>query len=67
MPKMIELKEVQRLIGEGAQVLDVMSRDEYEESHLPGANHISIKELDEQNTAALDRGRPVITYCYDYQ
>jgi hypothetical protein len=26
MPKMIELEEVQRLIGDGAQVLDVMSR-----------------------------------------
>lgn len=67
MPKMIELEEVQRLIGEGAQVLDVMSRSEYEDSHLPGAIHISLKELDEQSTAALDRGRPVITYCYDYQ
>jgi rhodanese-related sulfurtransferase len=67
MPKMIELEEVQRLIGEGAQVLDVMSRSEYEDSHLPGAIHLSLKELDEQTAAALDRGRPVITYCYDYQ
>jgi rhodanese-related sulfurtransferase len=67
MPKMIELEEVQRLIGEGAQVLDVMSRSEYEDSHLPGAIHISLKELDEQTAAALDRSRPVITCCYDYQ
>jgi rhodanese-related sulfurtransferase len=37
MPKMIELEEVQRLLGEGAQILDVMSRSEYEESHIPGA------------------------------
>jgi rhodanese-related sulfurtransferase len=67
MPKMIELEEVRRLIGEGAQVLDVMSQSEYEDSHLPSAIHISLKELDEQAAAALDRGRPVITYCYDYQ
>jgi rhodanese-related sulfurtransferase len=67
MPKMIELEEVQRLIVEDAQVVDVMSRSEYEDSHLPGAVHISLKELDEQGAAALDRGRPVITYCYDYQ
>ena len=67
MPTMIDLDEVQRLIGEGAQLLDVMSRSEYEDSHLPGAIHISIKELDEQSAARLDRGRPVITYCYDYQ
>jgi rhodanese-related sulfurtransferase len=67
MPNMIELEEVQRLVGGGAQLLDVMSQSEYEDSHLPGAIHISLKELDEQTTAQLDRGRPVITYCYDYQ
>ena len=67
MPKMIELDEVQRLIADGAQLLDVMSRSEYEESHLPGAIHISLKELDENSTGRLDLGRPVIAYCYDYQ
>jgi rhodanese-related sulfurtransferase len=67
MPKMIELEEVQQLIGEGAQLLDVMSREAYDESHLPGAIHISLKELDEQTAARLDRDRPVITYCSDYQ
>ncbi len=67
MPKMIELDEAQRLIADGAQVLDVMSRGEYEDSHLPGAIHISLKELDEQNARRLDRDRPIIAYCYDYQ
>ncbi len=67
MPKMIDLEEVQRLADEGAQLLDVMSRGEYEDSHLPGAIHISLKELDAQSAAKLDRSRPVITYCYDYQ
>jgi rhodanese-related sulfurtransferase len=67
MPTMIELEEVQRLLGEGAQLLDVMSREAYEHSHLPGAIHISLKELDKQSTARLDRDRPIITYCSDYQ
>jgi rhodanese-related sulfurtransferase len=67
MPKMIELEEVRRLIAERAHVLDVMSREAYEDSHLPGAIHISLKELDEQSTARLDRDRPVITYCSNYQ
>lgn len=67
MPKMIELDEVRRLIAEGAQVLDVMSLEAYEDSHLPGAIHISLKELDEQGVARLDRDRPVITYCSNYQ
>jgi rhodanese-related sulfurtransferase len=66
MPKMIELQEVLRLIGDGAQLLDVMSRNAYEDSHLPGAIHISLKELDARSAARLDRQRPVVTYCNDY-
>jgi rhodanese-related sulfurtransferase len=67
MPKMIGLDEVRRLLGEGAQLLDVMSRDAYEDSHIPGAIHISLKELDERSVAQLDRDRAIITYCSDYQ
>jgi rhodanese-related sulfurtransferase len=67
MPKTIDLDGVRRLMDGGAQVLDVMSRAEYEDSHLPGAIHISLKELDAQAASRLDSGRPVITYCSDYQ
>ena len=67
MPTMIELEEVQRLHGQGAQLLDVMSRQAYEHSHIPRAIHISLKELDEQSVVRLDRERPIITYCSDYQ
>jgi rhodanese-related sulfurtransferase len=60
--------EVQRLVEEDdAQLLDVMSREKYEESHLPRAVNISLKELDEESASRLDRSRPVITYCFDYQ
>jgi rhodanese-related sulfurtransferase len=67
MPQTIELGDVQRLVEDGAQLLDVMSRSEYEDSHLPGAVHISLKELDAQSATKLERDRPVIAYCYDYQ
>ena len=67
MAKVIDLEEVRALIADGAQMLDVMSRSAYEDSHLPGAIHISLKELDAQSAAALDRDRPVITYCSDYE
>jgi rhodanese-related sulfurtransferase len=66
MPKMIDREEVRRLVDEGAQLVDVLSRRQYEHSHLPGAIHISLKELDAQSAARLDRSRPVITYCSDY-
>ncbi len=68
MHEMIDLGEVQRLVAEeDAQLLDVMSRKSYGESHLPGAINISLKELDEQSAALLDPTRPVIVYCFDYQ
>jgi rhodanese-related sulfurtransferase len=67
VPKTTDLEGVKRLVEEGAQLVDVMSRAEYEDSHLPGAIHISLKELDEQTGGRLDRERPVITYCSDHQ
>jgi rhodanese-related sulfurtransferase len=67
MPKPIDLAETLRLVDEGAQLLDVLSRKEFEDSHLPGAIHIPLQELDESAAAALDRGRPVVAYCYDYE
>jgi phage shock protein E len=67
MPKMIELDEVRRLIDCGAQVVDVLSRKEYEESHLPGAIHLPLTELDARTAASLARDRAVIAYCYDYE
>ena len=67
MPKQIELAETLRLLGEGAQLLDVLSRKEYEDSHLPGAINIPLQELDAASVAVLDRGRPVIAYCFDYE
>ena len=68
MPERIELEEVQRLVEEkDAQLLDVMSKEKYDESHLPGAINISLKELDDRSAAELERDRPVIAYCFDYQ
>ncbi len=57
---------MRRLIGEGAQLVEVLPREEYEEAHLPGAINIPLKELDRETTAGLDRDAPVIVYCYDY-
>jgi rhodanese-related sulfurtransferase len=67
MPKTIDLDGVRRLSAEGAQLLDVMSREVYEESHLPGAINIPLPELDEESTAQLDRAQPVIAYCADFE
>ena len=67
MPTQIDLAEVSSLLERDAQLLDVLSRKEFEDSHLPGAINIPLSELDEVTTADLDRDRPVIAYCFDYE
>jgi len=62
----IELGELQRLLGAGAQLVEVLPDAEYAEAHLPGAISIPLKRLDAESAAALDRSRPVVVYCYDY-
>ena len=63
----IERDEVRRLIAEeGAQLVEVLPRSEYEHTHLPQALNIPLKELEERAEHELDRNRPVIVYCNDY-
>ncbi len=52
---------------EGAQLVEVLPRKEYEQEHLPGAINIPLKSLDEASIAQLNRDAPVIVYCHDYQ
>ena len=59
--------EVRRLLAEGAQLVEVLPAEEYSEEHLPGALNIPLKALDRERVQALDRSRPVIVYCHDYQ
>lgn len=65
MPTSVHLAEVKRLIDEGAQIVEVLPADEYEEEHLPGAVNIPLKTLDARTTARLDRRAPVVVYCWD--
>lgn len=67
MPTEIHRAEVQRLVAGGAQLVDVLPPDEYAELHLAGAISIPLRQLNAETAARLDRDRPVITYCHDYQ
>lgn len=67
MPTPIDRDELQRLIAVGGQLVEVLPAAEYEEEHLPGAINIPLKELDRERTRQLERERPVIVYCHDYQ
>ncbi len=68
MPTAIDRDEVQRLLREErSQLVEVLPADEYDDEHLPGAINIPLKTLDRATTRQLERERPVIVYCYDYQ
>ena len=62
----IDRHEVRRLLAGGAQLVEVLPAEEFEEEHLPGAVNIPLKELGER-ASELDRSLPVIVYCHDYQ
>ena len=65
MPTDVTRNDVVRLLGEVAQLVEVLPRDEYEEEHLPGAVSLPLKELNRETAAVLDPRQPTIVYCWD--
>src|SRR5437879_7739913 len=65
MAQTVDLARVKELLERGAQLVEVLPYEEYQELHLPGAVHIPLKELDAEHARQLDRARPVIVYCWD--
>jgi rhodanese-related sulfurtransferase len=61
----IDLGELRGLLAEGAQVVEVLPREEYDELHLPGAINLPLKELNAESARQLDPGRDVVVYCWD--
>ena len=65
MTERIGVERVRELVDAGAQLVEVLPRDEYEEQHLPGAISIPLKELDADALGVLNSGTAVIVYCWD--
>jgi rhodanese-related sulfurtransferase len=57
---------VKELVEAGAQLVDVLPRNTFLEEHLPGAVNVPLAEIASASDE-LDRERPVVVYCYDYQ
>ena len=58
----ISRDEAQKLIEDGAQVVDVRADHEWEAGRIAGAAHIPLAELAER-TGEIDKERPVVLYC----
>ena len=65
MPRGIDRNEVLKLIADGAQIVEVLPRSEYDEDHLPGAVQIPLSQIGPGVESVLDRSRPVVVYCWD--
>lgn len=66
MARTVDLGDLRELVDRGAQLVEVLPREEYEELHLPGALQLPLKELDAERAGALlDRARAVVVYCWD--
>jgi rhodanese-related sulfurtransferase len=57
--------EVQALMDRGAQLVDVLGAEEFEEDHLPGAINLRLRDIDSESVRQLDPSRPVVVYCWD--
>jgi rhodanese-related sulfurtransferase len=65
MPTTVDRDELQKLAQNGAQIVEVLPREEYDEEHLPGAINIPLRRIDTEAPSRLDLERPVIVYCWD--
>lgn len=60
----LSIDEAAERVRDGRTVfVDVRDPDSYEESHLPGAVHVTDDNL-EEFLASADKTVPVVVYCY---
>lgn len=67
MPTEINRDTVTEMVANGAQLVEVLPVDEYNQAHIPGALNLPLKTLNRQSVQQLDPDHPVITYCHDFQ
>lgn len=65
MARSIDRDQVQRLMAQGAQIVDVLPAREYGEDHLPGAVNLPLRNIEAEALHVLDPSRPVVVYCAD--
>lgn len=65
MPRAIDRDGLRRMMEAGAQLVEVLPGEEYAEDHPPGAVSLPLRRIDAEASSVLDKGRPVIVYCWD--
>jgi rhodanese-related sulfurtransferase len=61
-PREVSREEAQKLIADGAQLVDVRADHEWEVGRIQGAKHLPLAELSER-AGEIEKDRPVVLYC----
>jgi rhodanese-like protein len=61
----VNITDLHELIAGGAQVVEVLPRQDYDKLHLPGAISLPLAELNAETAKRLDRRRDLVVYCWD--
>jgi rhodanese-related sulfurtransferase len=48
----------------GAVLLDVRTRQEYQEGHIPGSKNVPLQELNRMRDAVAEKDTPLFVYCH---
>jgi phage shock protein E len=67
VPRIADTRQTQRLMDEGAQVIEVLPESAWRKEHLPGALSIPLPQLRKGSVRHLDPSRPTVVYCYDHE
>lgn len=64
-PAPVKIEEAEKQIADGAQILDVRTKEEWDEGHLKGAALVTVTEdgFLEKAKAVLDPKKDVVVYC----
>jgi len=64
-PAPIRIEQVEKQLADGAQLLDVRTKEEWDEGHLKGAKLVTVTEdgFLEKAKATLDPKKNVVVYC----
>jgi rhodanese-related sulfurtransferase len=61
----IEREQVRELMARGAQIVEILAPEEFDEDHLPGATNIPLRRIDRDAPTNLKSDVPVVVYCWD--
>ena len=65
VPTPVKIEQAEKLLADGAQLLDVRTREDWDEGRIKGATLVTVTEdgFLRQAKAALDAKKRVVVYC----